>query len=163
MTNAELRAILDSIGEASGGVNTPESIVLASRPADHPLHGEFVWDNKAAGHEYRLEQARRLMRRVRYVSRTVHSGPVRVPHYVHSPALDRGEAGYVAITSVERNTRNARVVLDDEMMRVVGAIRRANAVATQLGCGDVPVRLTRLLAEAEAIRAAIGEAEAGAA
>lgn len=54
---AVLREILQDGGEA-------EDVVRAATPKSHPLHDHFEWDNRVAGHAYRLEQARRLIRGV---------------------------------------------------------------------------------------------------
>jgi hypothetical protein len=60
-----LQAILTSIAEGNGGTLTP-SLVLshASDPAS-PIHHHFQWDDGVAAHNWRLEQAAQLIRRVR--------------------------------------------------------------------------------------------------
>ena len=44
---------------------TPAAVVDTARPAEHPLHDRFEWDDAVAGEAYRLDQARRLIRSVR--------------------------------------------------------------------------------------------------
>lgn len=39
-----------------------ESVLNANRDKDAPLHNEFEWNNKKAAEQYRLEQARYLIR-----------------------------------------------------------------------------------------------------
>lgn len=53
----------------SGGRDTPEDIVEAATPVTSPLHGYFEWDNDIAGHQYRLDQARRLIARVKVTTK----------------------------------------------------------------------------------------------
>lgn len=59
-----LRDELEKIRKQAGELK-PEPIVEAATPEDHPLHSRFEWDNSIAGHQYRLEQARMLIRQVR--------------------------------------------------------------------------------------------------
>jgi hypothetical protein len=44
------------------GILRPESVVSAASDPASPLHPCFTWDDAKAGHEYRLEEARRLIR-----------------------------------------------------------------------------------------------------
>ena len=45
-----------------GGKLEPESVVEAARAKSSPLHRHFEWSDTKAAHEYRLDQARRLIR-----------------------------------------------------------------------------------------------------
>jgi len=45
-----------------------EEVVRENTPDDAPLHGEFVWDDKLAAHEYRKERARCLIRHLAFVT-----------------------------------------------------------------------------------------------
>ncbi len=55
---SELKRLL----RAGGGVLQPEAIVEAARPVDSPLHSRFEWNNSKAAHEFRIWQARQLIR-----------------------------------------------------------------------------------------------------
>jgi hypothetical protein len=160
VTSSELRAILEAIGETNDGLVTPEAVVAAARKKDHPLHGSFVWNDKEAAHQNRLDVARSLIRSVTYLRKETRREVVRVPVYVRSPDLAPDESGYVALSSLQRDGDGARVVLADEMMRVVGAARRALAVAGKIGSTHLESRLARLLADAEAVRSLAAEAPA---
>lgn len=50
-----------------GGTLTAEIVVEDARATSSPLHDAFEWDNRQAAHEYRLEQARALIRCLRVV------------------------------------------------------------------------------------------------
>lgn len=50
---------------------TPESVVKAASSPRHPLHPCFEWDDEKAGEQYRLHQARNLIRCVQVVSRPI--------------------------------------------------------------------------------------------
>lgn len=49
------------------GVLTPELVVNEARPADHPLHSRFEWNDAIAGEAHRRAQAQELIRSVRVV------------------------------------------------------------------------------------------------
>jgi hypothetical protein len=46
------------------GEARPDRLVEDARDDKHPLHGDFEWNDSAAGHEYRLLQASALIRSV---------------------------------------------------------------------------------------------------
>lgn len=62
MTNEEQVEILEEIRKANGGVLRPKDVVDAARPANHPLHSKFEWDDGEAAERYREWQARRLIK-----------------------------------------------------------------------------------------------------
>lgn len=53
---------LESVRKRRGGVLRPADVVDFAKDASTALHKCFEWDDEKAGHEYRLEQARRLIR-----------------------------------------------------------------------------------------------------
>ena len=59
MTTAEA---LREIAAKNGGVLLPEKVVDAARAEEHPLHGSFEWDDSVAGEQYRIHQARNIIR-----------------------------------------------------------------------------------------------------
>lgn len=61
-----LRECLRAIHEDNGRV-TPDLLVEAATPADHPLHRRFEWDNAIAGPAYRRVQAAELIRSVKVI------------------------------------------------------------------------------------------------
>ncbi len=72
----ELRRILKRDGGVQASV-----VVKEARPKRAPLHDEFEWDDSLAGQQYRLGQARRLIRVTPYVEDTGSRS-----RYVHVPA-----------------------------------------------------------------------------
>lgn len=52
--------------EANGELTAP-MVLDSARPDNAPLHPYFEWDDATAAEEYRLEQARSLIRRVTFV------------------------------------------------------------------------------------------------
>lgn len=45
----------------------PERVVELAKDRHHPLHKYFEWNDKVAGHEYRVEQAREMIREIEIV------------------------------------------------------------------------------------------------
>ena len=58
-----------ALGEiAQGQPLTPESVVQTAADPEHVLHDSFEWNDGAAGHNYRMWQARQLIRGVKIVT-----------------------------------------------------------------------------------------------
>lgn len=57
-----LRGLYDRHGELTASL-----VVDEARPKNAPLHPFFEWDDKAAAEEFRLTQARAMIRRVTFV------------------------------------------------------------------------------------------------
>jgi hypothetical protein len=61
--------IAAALGEiAQGQPLTPDAVVEVATDPDHVLHDSFEWDDGAAGHSYRVWQARHLIRGVKIVT-----------------------------------------------------------------------------------------------
>lgn len=82
-----LRDQLAGIARDAGQL-TPETVVEAATPEEHPLHSSFEWDDTIAGHKYRLVQASRMIRTVRVVYTTDERGR---EHSVRAFTAVRGE------------------------------------------------------------------------
>lgn len=75
---------------------TSERIVEEASPEDAPLHPTFEWDDSAAAHQYRLQQARHLARAILVVEvseEIVEKEPAPHSLLVHVPAPENNEAG----------------------------------------------------------------------
>jgi hypothetical protein len=60
---AAVQSVVQDLFDRNGSVKTVD-LVAAARPKDSPAHPAFEWDNKKAGDEYRLIQARHWIRAV---------------------------------------------------------------------------------------------------
>lgn len=60
--SAAVVAELQRIAASNGGILQPCAVVEAARPADSILHERFEWDDTEAAEQYRLWQARQLIR-----------------------------------------------------------------------------------------------------
>jgi hypothetical protein len=53
---------LEKIRKRNLGLLRPEDVVQAAKPKSSPLHNRFDWDDGTAAHNWRLEQARHIIR-----------------------------------------------------------------------------------------------------
>lgn len=132
--------------EERHGELTPAIVVEEARAPDHPWHDEFEWNDEAAGERFRLNQARRLIARVRV---TVIQGRSRVASiaYVHDPGL-KHQQGYIPVAVARASDDKARAVVVAELHRVQWALRRCLSIAGALG---LTARVERLLSETEGL------------
>jgi hypothetical protein len=92
MANKEdIQAELELIRSENGGMLRPEDVVEFARNEDTALHSQFEWDDTEAAHQYRLDQARRVIRLAITIVRTPDADRA-VPLYV-SLMPDRALAG----------------------------------------------------------------------
>lgn len=129
---AALRTLEDEAGKIS-----PEIVFEAAKPKNHPLHDYFEWDKSEAARKYNLDIARSLIRTVVY--KRVESAPVMVrpaPVYVRDPEVEPATQGYVALRSVVANSPSAYAIVLSEIERIVAALGRAQAIASEIGFAD---------------------------
>ncbi len=122
---ATLREILRDIYQQHRRLR-PEDVVEAARPAEHPLHNRFEWDDRIAGEEYRRHQAQRLIRsvRIRYADADEHRPARRVREW-HSIQRTDGNAYHPVDEIVDDDM--ARTLLLRDMARDWKALRRRYA------------------------------------
>ena len=110
----------------------PSIVVTEAKPKSSPLHSSFEWDDTKAGHEYRLAQARKLIRVIVPVIEV--SGERRRDPWIHVPATpqqaqDDGDEGTYRPLSV--------VVQDPDafaraLSELAAKVRSAQAAAEEL-------------------------------
>jgi len=127
--NEVVRAALADI--AKKGRLTPDGVLEAARDPAHPLHGHFDWDNESAGHSWRIEQARKLIRSVR-VTVVFETDTLAAPFYVRDPSAERAQ-GYVSVETARKEPENARAIMRYEFERAITHCNRAVAVAAAVG------------------------------
>ena len=94
-----MKTIDDELAEiaARDGTLKPEAVVAFAQDPNTALHSQFEWDDTKAGHQFRLEQARKVIRvRVRVLPQS--NEPVRC--YVSLPSDRREGQGYRTLVSV---------------------------------------------------------------
>jgi hypothetical protein len=114
------------IADQHGGMLRAEDVVHDAERGESPLHDCFQWNNSVAAHQFRLMQARSLIRvSVEYLS----SEPTLSRVFV-SLSMDRYPGGgYRITTSVLDNVNNRSVMLRDalaELRRIETKYRALN-------------------------------------
>lgn len=116
---------------AQDGRVTADDLLAEAKSESHPMHNDFEWDDTVAGHKYRLDQAREIIRTVRV---TIIKGKKRVTSvaYVRDPDCKPNEQGYVSVAKVRTEVELAEEVFDNEISRIVMAYERAKELAIVL-------------------------------
>lgn len=147
-TNESVQEALQIITDKNGGILQPEAVVAAAKNAKSPLHAYFEWDDKKASHQWRIEQARRLIRSVRVEVRTT-TRVIRAVAYVRNPQAEPSEQGYVETKKLRNDEDLAREAVYHEFARAAAALTRARELSAALGLED---EVDKLIEGLEAIR-----------
>jgi hypothetical protein len=116
----EMQKELMVIYEREGALN-PEAVVDTAKDEDNPLHPHFQWDDTLASHQYRLEQARKLIRVAVTVIPELSNKPVK--QFVSITALRGSEQGsYIATVDILSDERKYEMALQDAL-RNLGRLR----------------------------------------
>ncbi|MEE4236521.1 MAG: hypothetical protein V2I51_07335 [Anderseniella sp.] len=121
-------AELNRLAKAGGGRITPSAIVEAARDEDSALHAYFEWDDSTAAEQYRLMQARELLRSCK-VEFKINDRKIAIPAYVRDPEADSMQQGYVETARIRNEAEAARDVLLREFSRVGSLLTRARRLA----------------------------------
>lgn len=126
-----IEARLKKIAALSGGRITPDAVLADAKSPKSPLHDQFEWDDSEAAKQWRLNQARELIRSVR-VDITTESRTVSTVCYVRDPSA--GEAqGYVEVAKLRDNKSLASEALHAEIRQANALVARARSLAEALG------------------------------
>ena len=120
---------------------TAEAVVSAAAAPKHPLHDFFEWDDTAAGHEWRLHQARMLIAQVRVVI-TTSTKKVIAPGYVRDMGA-HPRAGHIATARLRSDREAAEETLLYETTRLAATLERCREIAAAL---ELEVELESILA-----------------
>lgn len=99
-----------------------------------------------AAHQFRLDQARALIRSV-MVQVTTENRTVSTVHYVRDPAAG-DEQGYVSVDRLRSEPENALALIRLEFARAETCLRRAEDLADALGCKAEVAGVSKKLARA---------------
>lgn len=131
---------LKRLADAHGGNLQPKTVVDSARDDESPLHGSFNWDDTSAAEQWRLQQARQLIRAV-VTYEKVGSGksvPCRV--FVSlTPDREEDGGGYRLSNSVMSDVDYRRQMLADamaEMQRFKEKYRRLSELAKVFAAMD---------------------------
>jgi len=140
---------LQSIADLGGGELSAEGVLLDARLAQSPLHSFFEWDDSEAAQQYRLAQARLMIRSVAIV-------------YVDSRGNEAQTRAFPSVAYADERTDGhrrkhryltAQRVFDDEDTRaeiVAGYRRRINSLRRDMRQTDGLGNACHLLDEAAA-------------
>ena len=127
-----VRERLERIRIREKGVLTPDAVVADARNVTSPLHGYFTWDDTEAANQFRLEQARTLIRNIK-VEVTTTTTRMAAPFYVRDPQRSSDEQGYRAIAELKDEKSASADALKYEFNRAVAVLERAVSIAEELG------------------------------
>lgn len=99
MAKAELQTELETVRKKNGGILRPAQVVSFARDPKTALHDRFEWDDTQAAIEFRLEQARQI---IRFTVRVVGSNPEPIHAYVSLRSDRSGGDSYRSIEDVMR-------------------------------------------------------------
>lgn len=125
---------LEKIRLKNSGVITPEAVVSAAKKPTNPLHDYFQWNDSAAAKDWRIEQARRLIRSVQVIT-TTSTRTFNVPKYVRDPRQGQ-EQGYAALVEIRDEADVAAEALGYECVRAAALLTRARDIAEVLGLSE---------------------------
>ena len=104
------------------GKLTADLVLEDAKNEDSPLHAAFEWDNDAAAHQHRLNQARRLIVSIRIINSPIQTS---VPAFVSVRTPDRGRDYMPTIEAMNDEQLRARVLL--EIKQFAEALQRRYA------------------------------------
>lgn len=111
ITSKRVIGELKKIAARNGGILRPEDVVNTARDKNNVLHKSFEWDNTIAAEQYRLFQARQLIRvTVELVGGTEETGKVFVS--LSSDSCKSG-GGYRLLTEVLTDEDQRKELLRD--------------------------------------------------
>jgi hypothetical protein len=125
IANPKIIDELTRLADQNKGVLLPEKVIKAAEPKDSILHKHFQWNDTKAAHEYRLDQARMLIRAtVRYVTIDGDRRPVRV---FISLTNDRNNGrGYRTAVNVFSNKDLRRRLIEDALAELQSFEKKYN-------------------------------------
>ncbi len=129
MTNDSIKEGVQEVAQSlyeKHGKCTPSALVQAAKPKDSPAHAGFEWNDKQAGHEYRLWQARGWFKRIQ-IRREPDAEPERlinVPRVVTEAEPDAREGEYQVLSVVVERPDEFQRALEQAQAKL-SAARRA--------------------------------------
>jgi hypothetical protein len=126
--------ILADLEDEAGKV-TAEKVVSAARAPDHEWHGRFEWNDSKAAARYRLDQARTLIRSIKFERKSA-TATVRSIAYVRDPSAAADQQAYVSVARLRTDEEGARDVLIQEFSRIASTLRRVRELARMLELED---------------------------
>lgn len=129
-----IAARLEKIASLNGGRLTPDAVLKDAKSASSPLHDQFEWNDSVAAVQWRLAQARELIRSVKVEVQT-ESRIVSTVRYVRDPSAGE-EQGYVDVNKLRGERGLAVDALLSELKAARALLERAHSLAEALGLSN---------------------------
>ena len=137
--NSEVQRIYDRDGSVR-----PTTLVDESKPEEAPLHNHFEWNNDKAGEEYRLIQARKIIR-VAVIKTKDDEEPERVVHVPRAVIVKGDKEGYYKpVSVVAQSVGEFQLALDEASRKLASAKQAVTALekaASVRGDDSIQARL----------------------
>lgn len=137
---------IEMLREKFKGELTPQDILDDARNDNSPLHSFFEWDDNAAAEQYRLSQARGLIRSVVAIYVQEDRPAVRTRAYVHIPQGETSHYREASHAMSQKSTREA--VLKRALEELIGWQKRYHSLHEFADlCGEIDQLKLQLRAE----------------
>lgn len=107
---AAVGAHLELLRAQGKGELTPEDVLADAKHDNSPLHSYFEWDDSAAAEQFRLQQARGLIRAVVAIYTHEDKPATRTKAYIH--VADPGAQHYREASHAMSHSRTRKMVLE---------------------------------------------------
>jgi hypothetical protein len=137
----KIQSELETIRNRHGGLLTAEATVAFAQNPKVELHKQFTWDNGKAAEQYRLQQARELIKTFVVIYEGNHA-----PQYV-SLSIDRQKegGGYRSTVEVMSSKKLRKLLLAQAVLELIQFKARYKQVIELAKVFDETVRLQRKL------------------
>jgi hypothetical protein len=123
---ARIAEELSSIQQRNGGILRPADVVDFAKNEETALHSQFTWDDSEAATNYRLWQARAIIR----LSVTIIGTDTEPVRALVSLSTDRTRGGgYRSIEAVMADEADREQLLNDALMELTRAKRRYKSLS----------------------------------
>lgn len=145
--NPEVIAALKEVATNNGDLLLPKDVVAAAKPVSSPLHSKFEWDDTRAGHLYRLDQARWLIRLVVVEVKTPAGQQVEIPLFRSlTPDRTNIDGGYRLTVNVLTDEAQRKQMLEDALAEMEHFERKYAKLTELADLFTVMKRLRRKIA-----------------
>jgi hypothetical protein len=128
---------------------TPRRLVDAARNETHPLHKDFIWDDRTAAEKHRLDRAREIIQSVRVIV-TTDTQRISSVGYVRDPSVGPHAQGYVSVARLQTDSDMAYEALQHEAGRIAALVERARQFAVVVNLEDELEDILRSIARLRA-------------
>jgi hypothetical protein len=112
----KIKQELDAIAEANDGILKADAVVEFAKNEDTALHSKFEWDDTKAGHQWRLAQARNIIRiNVEMIKGSGSDMPVRMFVNLKSDRYNGDGGGYRRTVDVLTDEERRRQLLKEAL------------------------------------------------